>query len=460
MAAREEELVVSTVMPAPPEEVFAWHLRPGALERLQPPWERVRVVTREGTVRDGDRTQLEMRMGGLPVRWTALHRDFVDGQRFVDVQEEGPFAAWEHAHEVRPAADGATEYVDHVRYRLPLGALGRAVAGRAVRRRLERMFAFRHARLEGDLARHRQAALGPLRVAVTGATGLLGEQLCAFLATGGHTVVRLVRRDPGADRVLWDPAAGTIDAARLEGVDAIVHLAGENVGQRWTAAARRRIRDSRVEGTRLLAEAISRLTKKPRVFVSASASGIYGARPAGPVDESAPAGDDFLAEVCVAWEAAARPAADAGVRVVHPRFGVVLSPLGGALAKLLGPFKLGVGGPVGGGAQPMSWIAIDDAVDAVLALIADERFVGPVNVAAPQPVTNAEFSRTLGAVLHRPAVMPVPAAALKLLYGEMSSVVLGGQEMIPRKLLDAGFTFRHPDLEGALRHLLGRPTAA
>lgn len=253
MAAREEELIVSSVIPAPPDEVFAWHLRPAAFERLQPPWERVEIVAREGTIRDGDRLRVKMFVGGLPVRWTALHRDFVEGRRFVDVQEEGPFAAWTHTHETRPVDGTATEYVDHVRYRLPFGALGRALAGRPVRRRLARMFAFRHARLAGDLAAHRRAALQPMRIVVSGASGLVGRELCAFLATGGHSVERLVRRGPGADRIVWDPRAGAIEADRLEGADAIVHLAGENIGQRWTQAARRRIRDSRVDGTRLLA---------------------------------------------------------------------------------------------------------------------------------------------------------------------------------------------------------------
>ncbi|HEX2095486.1 MAG TPA: TIGR01777 family oxidoreductase [Longimicrobiaceae bacterium] len=304
-----------------------------------------------------------------------------------------------------------------------------------------------------------EAGASPPRVAVTGSTGLIGTALVPALPADGYRVVRLVRSrpEPGGGEVAWDPAAGTIDTAGLEGVDAVIHLAGENVGRRWTAERRRRIRDSRARGTRLLAEALAGLARPPRVLVSASAIGYYGDRGDELLDEGTASGAGFLAEVVREWEASADPARERGIRVVHPRFGVVLTPQGGALQRILPPFRLGVGGRVGSGRQWMSWLTLDDVVEAVRFLLRTEGLSGPVNVAAPHPVTNEEFTRTLGRVLGRPTLFPVPAAALRLALGQMAEeTVLASQRVVPRKLLDAGFAFRHPELEGALRAVLGR----
>jgi uncharacterized protein (TIGR01777 family) len=245
--------------------------------------------------------------------------------------------------------------------------------------------------------------------------------------------------------------AFSIDREALEGLDAVVHLAGENVaGARWSDAQKQRIRESRVRGTRLLAEALSALRTKPAVWLSASAVGIYGDGGDRPLDEDSPPGDDFLAQVGVAWEEAAAPARAAGIRVVHPRFGVVLHPSGGALAKMLGPFKLGLGGKLGSGAQYMSWIALEDAVRALLHLI-DQPLEGPVNLVAPNPVTNAEFTRALARALHRPAPFFVPSFAARLALGEMAEVaLLRGQRVFPKRLLASGFRFAQPELEPLL----------
>jgi uncharacterized protein len=292
-------------------------------------------------------------------------------------------------------------------------------------------------------------------IAITGASGFIGSALSAALKKTGARVRPLVRPGKhGLDGIGWDPDQSTIDGKALEGVHAIVHLAGDGVADgRWTAAKKARIRESRVRGTELIARAITGLTLKPSVLLSASAIGYYGDRGDEQLDEHSSPGADFLAEVCQAWEAAAEPARAAGVRVVHPRFGIVLSPEGGALKKMRLPFKLGVGGRLGEGTQYMSWIALEDTVRALLHAL--DQLEGPVNVTAPEPVTNAEFTKALGAALHRPTIMPLPGPLARLALGEMADVaLLGGARVLPRKLLGSGFHFEHPSLRAYLERAL------
>ncbi len=291
-------------------------------------------------------------------------------------------------------------------------------------------------------------------VAVTGSTGLIGTALVAALAQAGHRAIRVIRGD--GHGIKWDPKAGTIDAAALEGIDAVVHLAGAGIGdRRWNDAYKRELLDSRVQGTGLLARTLAGLQRPPAVLVSASAIGWYGDRGDDVLDETAGPGSGFLADLCRQWEAAADPARDAGIRVAHPRSGIVLSPKGGALKKQLPLFKLGLGGRLGPGTQWQSWIALDDEVAALLHLLGAE-VAGPVNLTAPNPVTNLEFTKTLGTVLHRPTLIPVPSFAPKLLLGsELADVLLfEGQRVVPRVLEASGYAFHHPDLEGALRSML------
>lgn len=298
-----------------------------------------------------------------------------------------------------------------------------------------------------------------MRLLVTGSSGLLGGALVPSLKAGGHEVLRLVRRSPkGADEVRWDPEAGAIDATSLEGVEAAVHLAGENIaGGRWTEARKALLRSSRVGPTRLLAESLAGLKRKPQVLVSASAVGYYGNRGDAWLTETDPPGDDFLGRLSVEWEGATGPAREAGIRVVSPRIGIVLSPAGGALGKMLLPFKAGLGGVVGPGTQYMSWIALDDLVGVIHHLLERSELAGPVNTVAPTPATNAEFTKTLGRVLHRPTVAPVPTFALRLAFGEMAdAALLASTRVRPERLLASGYRFRFPQLEGALRHVLGK----
>jgi uncharacterized protein (TIGR01777 family) len=301
------------------------------------------------------------------------------------------------------------------------------------------------------------------RIAITGATGLIGRALVTSLSGDGHRVVRVVRdpRVAGPEDVVWDPAAGTIDAARLEGVDAVVHLAGESIGAaRWTDEQRRRIRDSRQRGTDLIARTLAGLDRRPEVLVSSSAVGIYGDRGAEELTEDSSHGDDFLAEVCIAWEAAAAPASEAGIRVVHPRTGVVIAKDGPLIDKVELPFRLGVGGRVGSGRQFVPWISLIDEIAALRFLI-DRPIEGPVNLTGPNPATNRELTQALGTVLRRPTLLPIPALAIRLLYGEMGETLATvSQRVVPRRLLDAGFSFRHSTILAALSVAFDRRVAA
>lgn len=304
-----------------------------------------------------------------------------------------------------------------------------------------------------------QSSPAPPFVAITGATGLIGSALVARLRLDGSRVRRLVRSagPDGPDDIVWDPMRGVLDPRDLEGAEAVIHLAGEPIAQRWTGSRREAIRESRVRGTELLSRAIAALDRRPSVLLSGSAVGIYGDRGDEAVDEESAPGTDFLAGVAREWEGATAAAKDAGVRVVLLRSGVVLSPRGGALERLLPPFRLGIGGPIGTGRQWMSWIALDDHLDAMRHALATTGLHGPVNLVSPNPVTNAEFAATLGRVLERPAIVPVPAFALELLYGEMArATILAGQRVLPKALLRNGFEFTHPTLEDALRFELAR----
>jgi uncharacterized protein (TIGR01777 family) len=308
--------------------------------------------------------------------------------------------------------------------------------------------------------------MSALRVTISGATGLIGRGLVDALREQGAEVTVLSRDlararerfaadgDPSVQAFAWDLLREPAPVDALNGRDAVVHLAGENVAQRWSEQAKRAIRDSRVVGTRNLLAGLLEAMPRPRTLITGSAIGYYGARGDEPLDEEAPPGSDFLAGVCAEWEAEAQQAADLGMRVVTVRTGVVLDGHGGALAKMLPPFRLGVGGPIAGGRQYMSWIHRDDEIGMIVAALSDERWSGPINATAPEPVTNREFSHALGRALHRPALLPVPGAALGLLYGEMAQVVTTGARVVPAKPLVLGYEFRHPQLEEALRAAL------
>ena len=467
------EFVARSPVPVSAATLFGWHERPGAFARLSPPWQDVSLERFDG-IRPGDRAVIRLGVGPAAIRWTAEHHGYDAACRetdapccFRDVQVSGPFAAWEHTHWMIPYGADASILEDDVRYELPLAPLSSFARGFA-RGELERMFGYRHRVTQQDLARHAAWEGEPWTIAVTGASGLIGSALCAFLGGGGHRVVRLVR-SPEAVRqwdrndferaVLWNVASGEIDEEALAALasDAVIHLAGEPVyGFPWTTAKKRAIWESRTKGTMLLARALAALPTPPRVFISASASGIYGDTGAEPRTEDDPTGTGFLADVCRAWEDATAEAEAAGVRTVHARIGLVLSPAGGVLARL-GPLaQVGLAGWPGDGSAFWPWISLDDVIYAIYHLLqTDAR--GPVNVSAPAPAPARTVVKALGRTLRRPAVLSLPAPLLKAVGGEAARELgLKSVRMVPARLRASGFRHVYPTLDAALGHLYGK----
>lgn len=450
----------ASVVDHPLDEVFAWHTRAGAMRRLVPPWQPMKVVKETESLADG--TAILGLPGGL--RWIARHdpAGYRPPNQFVDVlSSDGPMAGfrtwpprvigwWRHTHRFSEAGPGSTRVHDEVDTTVP---------GLALRS----TFAYRHRQLAEDLAAHRDAAkagAGPLVVAITGSSGLVGTALAAFLSTGGHRVIRLVRGDPANDgERRWEPNNPAADL--LSGVDALVHLAGESIAGRFNDSHRRAIRDSRIEPTRRLAELAS-ATPGFGVLVGASAIGFYGYdRGEELLDENSSRGDGFLADVVADWEAATEPAAKSGCRVVNVRTGIVQSAAGGTLRLLRPLFAAGLGGRLGSGRQWLSWIGIDDLLDIYYRAIYDSRLAGPVNAVAPNPVRNADYTRALAATLHRPALLPVPSIGPRILLGRQGAVELAeaNQRVAPAALAAVGHRFRQPTVEDALAHQLGHDPA-
>lgn len=447
-------------MPVPVQPLADWHFRAGALERLMPAFAQAKVLEHPGAIAEGAVTRLQVRALGFPVEWVARHHDVLPGRGFSDTQVSGPFARWSHRHSFLPEGPAASLMEDRVEYELPGGSLGRLLGGGYAESELARLFAWRHARLRHDLHHHRRFLGEHLRVAVSGSSGMIGRAFVPFLTAAGHDVRRIVRGTANHERgeIAWDTRTDTFDARALEGLDAVVHLAGAGVAdERWTPARKEILRRSRIDSTLALAKTLASLRSPPRVLVCASATGFYGNRgPQDPVDEASAPGSGFLAELCQAWERATDAARAAGIRVVHVRVSMVIGADGGVLAKLAGQFRAGVGGPVGSGKQGVSWIAQDDLLG-ILRFVMSEPIEGPVNAVAPEPTDNRGFARALGAAVGRPAIAPVPGMVVKLAFGEMGErLVLEGSFVRPRVLRERGFEWVLPNLEQACRFELGR----
>jgi uncharacterized protein len=453
------EFVFRSRLPVSAERLFEWHENPGAFDRLSPPWQSIIPVRFEG-IRDGRQAEFILKSGPLRTRWIAEHRDYEANRQFRDVQIRGPFHAWSHLHRMIPDGTDQSVLEDRITYSLPLDPLAFPLAGRFAEKTLQRLFRYRHWITRHDLDLHARFGKKRLRVAISGSGGLIGRALRSFLTTGGHEVIPLVRSGSLVDEnsARWDPETGVFESDRLEGVDAVIHLAAENVlALRWSRAKMARIRDSRVTWTRLLAEGLSRLRVPPRVLILASGVGYYGHRGETEVSEEAPPGSGFLAEVARDWEAAARPAEEAGVRVVHARIGAVLTPRGGIMRLLLPWFRAGLGAGLIGADPYVSWISMDDLLGAFALLLVDERMAGPVNVVTPRAQRYSQLARGIARQVGLPLVVRIPTPLLRVACGEAGrELYLTSTRARPTRLEEAGFTFALPDLDDALRHMLGR----
>jgi uncharacterized protein (TIGR01777 family) len=448
----------------PAEQVWNFHARPGAFARLAPTWQNLRVVEAIGPF-ESMRLTFRIKAGPVGVTWVAQHEGYEPGRQFQDRMVRGPFARWLHTHRVIDLGSGRSRLHDHIDYALPLGPIG-ALGRGLFEADLRRMFTIRHQRTREDCTRHAAfASAGPLRIAITGSTGLIGENLCAYLLNAGHDVHRLARPGSAAGSpdlptpvIRWDPDAGTIDSSALEGFDAIVHLAGRNIASsRWTDAFKDEVLQSRVRSTALLARTLATLKAPPRVLISASGVSGYADRGDTPVDESSPLDSSFLADVTRGWEGATADAERAGIRVVLLRIGAVLSPRGGLLAQLRPIFNVGLGGRIGPGTQRLAALGMDDMLAIIEHAIHTPVLHGPVNAVSPECLTNAEFSRTLARVLRRPGILPAPAWLVQLVFGELRVVALKNNFVRPLALQKSGYRFVHPTIQAALRTQLGKP---
>jgi uncharacterized protein (TIGR01777 family) len=447
------------VYPCSAEELYRWHSRDGALERLLPPWEKSRVIEKHGGIKPGGIVRLKMHAGPIPFYFTARHTEEIPGVMFQDIQEKGPFRSWSHSHYFDDTPGGVM-LRDLVEYELPAHNLLPRFVRNHVTKSLNILFRHRQSILTGDIQLHARCSQRPLRILLSGASGVLGRELIPLLTTGGHQVWRLVRRRPESHKheIFWDPEKNLLDPNQLPELDGVIHLAGEYIGlARWSEDKKRRVIDSRINGTDLLTRRLASLPRPPRVLLCASAVGYYGDCGDRLVSEEEPAGKDFISRVCNLWEAAAEPARAAGIRTVFLRLGVGLSPRGGALERILTSSPAGFIRRFGSGQQYISWISSDDMVSAMLHALTCEALEGPLNISSPEPVTNSNFMRSLAQAAGRPLLFPVPARLLQIVYGQMASeILLSGCRVSTRKLQNSGFTFRHPTLESALKGLLGR----
>jgi uncharacterized protein (TIGR01777 family) len=450
------------------QTLFGYHAAPGALQRLIPPWERVEIAEQGTSLDVGTQVVLRQFLCGVPLKWIAQHTQLDAPTHFQDMQLNGPFARWQHDHIFESISENTSRLIDRVNYALPLGPAGR-IAGGFIAKKIGAMFRYRHATTDADLRLDRflksNAPNACLRIGVTGSSGMIGRRIVDLISVLGHRPTRILRRQssdrsmgypPGTLYAVWHET-GFDNVENVEGLDAVIHLAGKSIASgRWTEANKEAMHRSRVVGTQQLVSALRKLDSPPTTLVCASGVGYYGDQGNRLLPESAPSGSDYLASMAHDWEEAARVYERAGNRVAVGRLAMVLHPREGALAKLLPPFRFGLGGRMGSGQQYWPWIDIDDAAGAFLFLACCPNVEGAFNLAAPQVETNAVFASTLAKVLHRPNWLPAPKLPLRWMLGEMADAMLfSSNRVVPHRLLDAGFPFRSPTLEQCLRHLMG-----
>lgn len=448
MQGKPDMYRIKSRLPVDAPSAFAWHNRDGAIERLMPPWEDAKVISKKGGIREGDKISLKISWGMFDFRWDLKHQDYQEGKQFCDIQENGPFKHWIHRHIFR-AIEGSefSTLKDAIDYRLPLGMIGRILGRKFMTNKLNNLFDYRHQITKRDLKLSKKYPFeNPLNILIAG-SGMIGEALIPFLTTQGHKVSVLSRKKRTPETILWNPDQGILNPKEIEGFDVIINLCGESINQRWGRSARNKIKYSRIKSTDLLAQTIAQLKKKPSLLINASGSGYYGNQKEI-VHEYSKIGSGFLSEVCSEWEKATLPAEKEQIRVVHLRMGAVLSTKGGALKKLLSIYRKGLGGKLGRGDQIFSWVSIEDLLGIIYHCIHDENIQGALNAVSPNKTTNSDLNIALSEHLKKMGWFHTPGFIIKILYGKMGKeLLLEGSNVKPKKLIDANFEFEHPKLE-------------
>lgn len=444
------QYTIKTNMPIPVGELFSWHENHAAFKRLLPPWDKVKLLDKDPTLKTGSRLHMELKLGPLSVIWIAKHVAYNPPHEFVDIQEKGPFAKWIHRHQMIAIDPSTSTLKDHITFQTK-GSIGEKFA----LKKIDRLFQYRHEILKHDLEVKHSFPHPSMTVAIAGASGMIGSALTTFLQTMGHRVLPIVRRKATNSEISWDPITGKIEYQKLENIDAVINLCGETIAERWTPQKKKRIYDSRIHTTRLLVDTLNSLENPPNAFLSTSAIGYYGNQTQGTSIESSKPGTDFLATVCAKWEAEANRF-KAG-RCIIPRLGIVLSSSQGALGKMTPFFRFGLGGVIGSGKQCMSWIALEDVVYAFYRILVDKELRGPINLCTPYPVTNHEFTKTLGKVLRCPTILPMKSFIVRSLMGEMGNATLLSSSFVKPSVLERfHHKFYYPQLEEALRFTFGK----
>lgn len=456
----------SSYFPVSCEELFQWHERIGAFDRMVPPWMHLDMISRNGTIHNGDEVSLRMHFGPFSLDFKFLHQNYIANSQFQDVQIKGPFSYYAHTHRFEAVEDNKSKITDIIQYKLPLASLSHFATKHFIEDRLNRLFTYRHRTLKCDLFLHSKYSQKKLKILITGASGLVGSALAPFLTTGGHTVIKLVRshhksaQQPKQENVAyWDSEQKCfLNPEILQGLDAVVHLAGENIAaHKWSNERKQQLIDSRVHFTSALCNALTQLKTPPKTFIAASGVGIFGDRDYDDIlHEDSKPGEGFLAKLALDWENAADGARNAGIRVVHLRFGTIVSLAGGVLKKMYTPYRMCLGGPFGSGRQMMSWIAITDVLGLILFAITNPNIDGAVNAVSPHALSNEQFSQMLAQAMGRPSSLRIPELVVETLFGEMGrELLLSGQHAKPIKATKHGYEFLHGHLHDALTYCLG-----
>ena len=456
--------IKSTKIPATNKDAFDYHTREGALERLVPTWSILGATSHEGNIRDGAISTLKVSLWPISFKWTAAHFGFLQDRQFQDKMVKGPFQSWIHTHSFIPDEIGHCIMEDKIAYSPPFGKLGPILLNDTIQNNLNQLFHYRHRILINDInlwkiARRSKAQ----KILITGSHGLIGSSLIPLLTVAGeHKITRLSR--PSSNRnntnshsIVWDPSDDKVNVKELEGFDVVIHLAGENIFGRWTDKKKQRILKSRINSTRLLCDSLIKLANPPSTLICASATGFYGNQGNEVLTEESKPGFGFLSDVCQKWEESTETARDAGIRVVNTRFGVVLTPKGGMLQKLLALSRFGLSLRLGDENQYISWVSIEDVIGSIFYSIINSSIRGPVNVVSPNPVTNLEFSKTLARIVKSKIMLPISQKVARMMLGELADAMIRSSALVvPNKLSSAGYKFVNPDLEDAFRLLLGR----